>query len=1077
MEEASFSGKAKICEKNGRGMILPLTEAELDLPNGLRGFIYAFAMIYFFLGVSIVAEIFMGAIEAVTSRKKQVRLKNGRAITLRVWNDTVANLTLMALGSSAPEIMLSVLELIKNDMYAGELGPSTIVGSAAFNLLVIVAVCIVAIPSQETRKVKETTVFLITLVFSLFAYLWLVFILNVITPDVIDLWEALVTFFCFPTLVWISWLADVGKCGGLTRTRQAKVQFESGCPPEEIVQRVCDILGQNDEDTQMAVSKCIAANPHYANLGSLGRKKTEELRDTVDEYRQVRSKSRAARRIEATRTFTGAKRASRRSLTSASSGGGGGGQREEKSSACQATIGMASVVQFVIDQQSMDGHLFEKKVLVSRGGDCVDDLIVEYSVHSVVMEMPREPQSEEVAFPVATPGQDIRHGTFVLEADQKCKCISVSRPIFPSGASQDFMVCLRHVEAKHASGVEASIGAISSVHVVVTPDSGHGNLSFTCERLAVLGSEESQLIEVLVRRTAGCSGCVSCSYHTERLTSIPGFDYVETEGTLEFVEGQTEQVIEIEILKKSENEAMDTFLVVLTEATGGARFDSSSDGGNESGILTVEIMARDVSRSASGKVVRSLDRIFNFDKLRLGNQECAEQFWAALYCNGGPEEQAEATKLDWVFHLVALPWKLLFTVVPPTSFCGGWLCFCVSLGLIGFVTMFIGDLAELFGCVLDVPDAVTAISFVALGTSMPDLFASQTAAVQDATADASIVNVTGSNSVNVFLGLGLPWSLGALYWMFADADQEWIRRYPEVAKEYLNTPVFVVPSNNLGFSVLVFSCCSIAGMIILTLRRRQVGGELGGPLFLKIVNAFSMVLAWLAFIALSSWQVLRDHKASAGERWSVMFGVSFPTCCCVGLSAILLLRYKAKEAVEDVGSPSLIASEKMSIPNQIRETSKDVGLHADYLESSASCRAENTDEEPPQTWFVSPPHASAAPLCNGTQFVVDLLEEGCGYDCNAEHDMIPVQPMSTPSVPPLMSEPALADMTQTELFAYSMHIWNQNEQTPVALRPNLTQEAHKVEQRFNSPTPLLARSPDSSMSHASLGSSPTKQML
>jgi len=34
-----------------------------------------------------------------------------------VWNETVANLTLMALGSSAPEILLSVLQTLK-DLYA-----------------------------------------------------------------------------------------------------------------------------------------------------------------------------------------------------------------------------------------------------------------------------------------------------------------------------------------------------------------------------------------------------------------------------------------------------------------------------------------------------------------------------------------------------------------------------------------------------------------------------------------------------------------------------------------------------------------------------------------------------------------------------------------------------------------------------------------------------------------------------------------------------------------------------------------------------------------------------------------------
>ena len=50
-----------------------------------------------------------------------------------------------------------------------------------------------------------------------------------------------------------------------------------------------------------------------------------------------------------------------------------------------------------------------------------------------------------------------------------------------------------------------------------------------------------------------------------------------------------------------------------------------------------------------------------------------------------------------------------------------------------------------------------------MGTSLPDLFASKTAAVQERHADNSVGNVTGSNSVNVFLGLGLPWSIAAIY--------------------------------------------------------------------------------------------------------------------------------------------------------------------------------------------------------------------------------------------------------------------------------------------------------------------------
>ena len=52
---------------------------------------------------------------------------------------------------------------------------------------------------------------------------------------------------------------------------------------------------------------------------------------------------------------------------------------------------------------------------------------------------------------------------------------------------------------------------------------------------------------------------------------------------------------------------------------------------------------------------------------------------------------------------------------------------------------------------------------MALGTSLPDTFASKIAAVSEKSADNAIGNVTGSNSVNVFLGLGIPWMVASIY--------------------------------------------------------------------------------------------------------------------------------------------------------------------------------------------------------------------------------------------------------------------------------------------------------------------------
>ena len=108
--------------------------------------------------------------------------------------------------------------------------------------------------------------------------------------------------------------------------------------------------------------------------------------------------------------------------------------------------------------------------------------------------------------------------------------------------------------------------------------------------------------------------------------------------------------------------------------------------------------------------------------------------------------------------------QIIFAFIPPAHLLGGWPTFIISLSMIGFLTAIIGDLAGIFGCLIGLPKPITAITFVALGTSMPDTFASKTAAIMEKTADSSVGNVNGSNSVNVFLGLGLPWVIASIYW-------------------------------------------------------------------------------------------------------------------------------------------------------------------------------------------------------------------------------------------------------------------------------------------------------------------------
>ena len=152
----------------------------------------------------------------------------------------------------------------------------------------------------------------------------------------------------------------------------------------------------------------------------------------------------------------------------------------------------------------------------------------------------------------------------------------------------------------------------------------------------------------------------------------------------------------------------------------------------------------------------------DIDKISVTKTTWAQQFSNAMNVNGGDLESAKFG--HYIGHSFAFFWKILFAFVPPTSIAGGWLTFFVSLTFIGILTAIVGDVAAIFGCLVGLKDSITAISFVALGTSLPDTFASMIAARTSKTADDAIGNVTGSNGVNVFLGLGLPWLIAAIYW-------------------------------------------------------------------------------------------------------------------------------------------------------------------------------------------------------------------------------------------------------------------------------------------------------------------------
>lgn len=200
----------------------------------------------------------------------------------------------------------------------------------------------------------------------------------------------------------------------------------------------------------------------------------------------------------------------------------------------------------------------------------------------------------------------------------------------------------------------------------------------------------------------------------------------------------------------------------------------------------------------------------------------------------------EVSGSDAAYHFITIFWKVIFAIVPPTSIMGGYPAFVISLALIGCVTAIVGSVATVLGCALGIEESTTAITLVALGTSLPDTFASMTAARNSEYADSAIGNVTGSNSVNVFLGLGLPWAIAATHWANKPAD-------PATGL----APVYPVPAGAVAFSVFVFLMVAILCFMILIGRRLVVGGELGGPTNSKRASCAVLIVLWVIYIILS----------------------------------------------------------------------------------------------------------------------------------------------------------------------------------------------------------------------------------
>ncbi|PAV70370.1 hypothetical protein WR25_06418 isoform A [Diploscapter pachys] len=549
-----------------------------------------------------------------------------------------------ALGSSAPEILLSIIEIVGNGFKAGDLGPGTIVGSAAYNLFCISAICVFAIKSPAVKRIEMYKVFIVTAFFGTFAYIWLLIILLFISPNVVEVWEAVVTLALFFILIWKKKKADL---------RQELEMSDGQRTPEQ--QLDADIRRYTRELSSQLDNARIVGDVPTPSMKTV----CELTRNVARTYPVLSPEDQA--KIIAYRM--------NKSLSKKSEEEQEIEKLIEQTGVVQPDGRIKPIVEFSARVYAVDRGDKQVKLTIVRRGPVKNAIKVNYTTVNGIAKKDEHFlfKSESLHFGPNETKRDV-----YIDLNEGADW----RP------NHVFYVHLKIEEQE--DGDKTKLGDCSIARVRY-PDldasiSGQPNVEFAKDNYVAKESIGWTRVYV-TKRGKRSAADVTISYETQDGTAQENFDYVPVrDGRLMFYGQEYEKYIDIEILDDKADEKDETFTIEITKI----HDHTFTFGVKRKTIVTI------VSDDNMLKNVTNVRKLLGhyLKKMTPGQQTWKEQILNAVSVNAG--DIANATLGDCLTHALAFPWKFAFAFIPPPSLLNGYPCFIIALVAIGLITAVVG---------------------------------------------------------------------------------------------------------------------------------------------------------------------------------------------------------------------------------------------------------------------------------------------------------------------------------------------------------------------------------------------------